>query len=76
MNHGELKQQIQENSVIGEARAELLGIIEMLRSENSSLRHILALWRKTEAQKEIDRLNEEIERLKLALKECVDYERT
>ena len=70
MNHGELKQQIQENSVIGEARAELLGIIEMLRSENSSLRHILALWRKTEAQKEIDRLNEEIERLKLALKEC------
>ena len=70
MNHGELKQQIQENSVVGEVRAELLGIIEMLRAENSSLRHILALWRKTEAQKEIDRLNEEIERLKLALKEC------
>ncbi|MFA5196420.1 MAG: hypothetical protein WC401_11535 [Bacteroidales bacterium] len=65
----EFKQQIQANDA-GEARAELLGIIETLRAENSSLRHILALWRKTEAQKEIDRLKEEVERLKLALKEC------
>jgi FtsZ-binding cell division protein ZapB len=37
-----------------------------LKGKNKSLRHILGLWRKTDAMIEIDRLNAELEKVKSA----------
>ncbi len=42
---------------------DLTAELAELRAENKSIRHILSLWKKTEAMKEIDRLTAENERL-------------
>ena len=42
----------------------LISHIEELEAENKSIRHILSLWKKTEAMKEIDRLTAELAELR------------
>jgi len=48
--------------------ARLTAELAELRAENKSIRHILSLWKKTEAMKEIDRLTAELAEARTVLK--------